>query len=66
MFEWADSEKLFFLVCTVCVRFNGYIHIVTLGVELDLKQLKLIAEINEPVTARAPTYFRSDGSITNW
>lgn len=37
-----------------------------LGVELDMKQLKLVAEITEPVTARAQTYFRPDGSITNW
>jgi galactonate dehydratase len=37
-----------------------------LGVELDLKQLTQIAEITEPVTARAQTYFRPDGSITNW
>ena len=37
-----------------------------LGVELDMKQLKQIAEINQPVTARAQTYFRPDGSITNW
>jgi galactonate dehydratase len=37
-----------------------------LGVELDMKQLKMIAEITEPVTARAQTYFRPDGSITNW
>ena len=37
-----------------------------LGVELDMKQLKQIAEITEPVTARAQTYFRPDGSITNW
>ena len=37
-----------------------------LGVELDFKQLKQIAEINERVTARAQTYFRPDGSITNW
>ena len=37
-----------------------------LGVELDLKPLTLIAEITEPVTARAQTYFRPDGSITNW
>ena len=37
-----------------------------LGVELDLKQLKQIAEITEPVTSRAQTYFRPDGSITNW
>jgi hypothetical protein len=37
-----------------------------LGVELDLKRLTPIAEITEPVTARAQTYFRPDGSITNW
>ena len=37
-----------------------------LGVELDLKYLTKIAEITEPVTARAQTYFRPDGSITNW
>jgi len=37
-----------------------------LGVELDMKQLKLITEITEPVTNRAQTYFRPDGSITNW
>lgn len=37
-----------------------------LGVELDFKQLTRIAEITEPVTARAQTYFRPDGSITNW
>jgi L-alanine-DL-glutamate epimerase-like enolase superfamily enzyme len=37
-----------------------------LGVELDLKPLKLIAEVTEPITARAQTYFRPDGSITNW
>jgi galactonate dehydratase len=30
------------------------------------KQLTQIAEITEPVTARAQTYFRPDGSITNW
>jgi hypothetical protein len=35
-----------------------------LGVELDFKQLTQIAEITEPVTARAQTYFRPDGSIT--
>ena len=37
-----------------------------LGVELDFKQLNQIAEITEPVTSRAQTYFRPDGSITNW
>jgi galactonate dehydratase len=37
-----------------------------LGVELDMKQLKQVAEITRPVTARAQTYFRPDGSITNW
>jgi len=37
-----------------------------LGVELDMTQLTQIAEITQPVTARAQTYFRPDGSITNW
>jgi galactonate dehydratase len=37
-----------------------------LGVELDFKHLTQIAEVTEPVTARAQTYFRPDGSITNW
>jgi L-alanine-DL-glutamate epimerase-like enolase superfamily enzyme len=37
-----------------------------LGVELDMKQLKLVTEITQPVTERAQTYFRPDGSITNW
>jgi galactonate dehydratase len=37
-----------------------------LGVELDFKQLTQIAAVTEPVTARAQTYFRPDGSITNW
>jgi galactonate dehydratase len=37
-----------------------------LGVELDMKYLKQIAEFTEPVTNRAQTYFRPDGSITNW
>jgi galactonate dehydratase len=37
-----------------------------LGVELDMKQLKMIAEITQPVTSRAQTYLRPDGSITNW
>jgi L-alanine-DL-glutamate epimerase-like enolase superfamily enzyme len=37
-----------------------------LGVELDMKQLKMIAEVTQPVTNRAQTYFRPDGSITNW
>jgi galactonate dehydratase len=37
-----------------------------LGVEIDLKQLTQIAEITEPVTARAQNYYRPDGSITNW
>jgi hypothetical protein len=35
-------------------------------VELDYKQLTQVAEFTEPVTARAQTYFRPDGSITNW
>jgi galactonate dehydratase len=37
-----------------------------LGVELDYKQLQQIAEFTEPNNARAQTYFRPDGSITNW
>ena len=37
-----------------------------LGVELDMNHLKLIAEYTQPITARAQTYFRPDGSITNW
>lgn len=37
-----------------------------IGVELDMKQLKQITEINQYVTARAQTFFRPDGSITNW
>jgi len=37
-----------------------------LGVELDLKPLKLVSEITERVTARAQVYYRPDGSITNW
>lgn len=37
-----------------------------LGVQLDMKYLKQIAEFTEPITARAQTYFRPDGSITNW
>jgi len=37
-----------------------------LGVELDTKPLTLVAEIVTPVTNRAQTYFRPDGSITNW
>jgi L-alanine-DL-glutamate epimerase-like enolase superfamily enzyme len=37
-----------------------------LGVELDMQQLKPVTEITQPVTSRAQTYFRPDGSITNW
>jgi galactonate dehydratase len=37
-----------------------------LGVELDYKKLQQIAEFTEPNNARAQTYFRPDGSITNW
>jgi galactonate dehydratase len=36
-----------------------------LGVELDLKPLKQIAEITQPIRDRQ-VYFRPDGSITNW
>ena len=37
-----------------------------LGVELDMKQLKLVGEVTQPNNNRAQTYFRPDGSITNW
>ena len=37
-----------------------------LGVEFDPKPCKLIGEVTEHVTNRAQTYFRPDGSITNW
>jgi galactonate dehydratase len=37
-----------------------------LGVELDMKQLKMVSEVTQPVSYRAITYFRPDGSITNW
>jgi L-alanine-DL-glutamate epimerase-like enolase superfamily enzyme len=37
-----------------------------LGVEVDFKPLKQVLEVTQPVTARAQTYFRPDGSITNW
>ena len=54
----------------VCLDFkNGKLYPnerLGLGVELDMKQLKQVAEITQPVTARAQTYFRPDGSITNW
>ena len=36
-----------------------------LGVELDMKQLKLVAEVTEPIRNRQ-LYYRPDGSITNW
>jgi L-alanine-DL-glutamate epimerase-like enolase superfamily enzyme len=36
-----------------------------LGVELDMKQLKLLAEVTERGAARE-MYYRPDGSITNW
>ncbi len=36
-----------------------------LGVELDLKPLKQVAEITEPIRNRQ-VYYRPDGSITNW
>jgi L-alanine-DL-glutamate epimerase-like enolase superfamily enzyme len=36
-----------------------------LGVELDTKPLKMIAEITEPARNRQ-IYYRPDGSITNW
>ncbi|HYW46516.1 MAG TPA: mandelate racemase/muconate lactonizing enzyme family protein [Bryobacteraceae bacterium] len=37
-----------------------------LGVELDMKPLKQVTEITQYATNRAQTYFRPDGSITNW
>jgi galactonate dehydratase len=37
-----------------------------LGVELDTKQLRMIGEVAEYNSNRAQTYFRPDGSITNW
>jgi L-alanine-DL-glutamate epimerase-like enolase superfamily enzyme len=36
-----------------------------LGVELDMKQLRQIAEVTQPGAARQ-MYYRPDGSITNW
>jgi hypothetical protein len=36
-----------------------------LGVELDMKQLKQVAEVTQPGAARQ-MYYRPDGSITNW
>jgi L-alanine-DL-glutamate epimerase-like enolase superfamily enzyme len=53
----------------VCVDFKqGKLHPNDrpgLGVELDMKQLKQIAEITEPIRDRQ-IYYRPDGSITNW
>jgi L-alanine-DL-glutamate epimerase-like enolase superfamily enzyme len=37
-----------------------------LGVEVDLNQCKPILEVTTYDTNRAQTYFRPDGSITNW
>jgi L-alanine-DL-glutamate epimerase-like enolase superfamily enzyme len=37
-----------------------------LGVELDTKTLKMVAEVTEPVAPRTQVYYRPDGSITNW
>jgi L-alanine-DL-glutamate epimerase-like enolase superfamily enzyme len=37
-----------------------------LGVEVDWTQLKMTAEFTQRITNRAQTYFRPDGSITNW
>ena len=36
-----------------------------LGVTLDRKQLKLVAEVTKPGPPRT-TYTRPDGSMTNW
>jgi hypothetical protein len=37
-----------------------------LGVELDMSKLAPIMEVTKYDTNRAQTYFRPDGSITNW
>src|SRR2546430_14979124 len=37
-----------------------------LGVELDMSKLTPILEVTKYDTNRAQTYFRPDGSITNW
>ncbi len=37
-----------------------------LGVELDMTQLRQVGEFTQFLTSRAQTYFRPDGSITNW
>jgi galactonate dehydratase len=37
-----------------------------LGVEVDWTKLKMMAEFTQRITTRAQTYFRPDGSITNW
>jgi L-alanine-DL-glutamate epimerase-like enolase superfamily enzyme len=37
-----------------------------LGVELDMKPLTQLLEVTKYDTNRAQTYFRPDGSITNW
>jgi galactonate dehydratase len=37
-----------------------------IGVELDMKQLKMVSEVSEPILARTQLYYRPDGSITNW
>ena len=37
-----------------------------LGVELEMKPLTLLTEVDKYDTNRAQTYFRPDGSITNW
>jgi L-alanine-DL-glutamate epimerase-like enolase superfamily enzyme len=37
-----------------------------LGVELDMSKLTPIMEVTKYDTNRAQTYFRPDGSITNW
>jgi L-alanine-DL-glutamate epimerase-like enolase superfamily enzyme len=37
-----------------------------LGVELDISKLTPIMEVTKYETNRAQTYFRPDGSITNW
>ncbi len=54
----------------VCLDFNGGKLYPNerpgLGVELDMKPLTLVTEVTQYTTNRAQTYFRPDGSITNW
>lgn len=63
-----DQQKLPYLKTSVDFR-NGKIYPNDrpgLGVELEMKSLKLVCEVTKPLNDRAQTYFRTDGSITNW